>query len=133
MASPPGFGPTAEDVAAIEDLGGSLLVTTDPAEAVAGVDAVYTDVWTSMGQEAEAEDRRRAFAGYTVDEELMSGAAAHAVVLHCLPAHRGEEISAGVMDGPRSVVWRTGRQSHARHARPAVLAAGRVGREDTTT
>ncbi len=105
VASPPGFGPSAEDVAAIEDLGGSLLVTIDPAEAVAGVDAVYTDVWTSMGQEAEAARRRQAFAGYTVDEELMSGAAGHAVVLHCLPAHRGEEISAGVVDGPHSVVW----------------------------
>ncbi len=133
VASPPEFGPTAEDVAAIEDMGGSLLVTTDPVEAVAGVDAVYTDVWTSMGQEAEAEDRRRAFAGYTVDEKLMSGAATHAVVLHCLPAHRGEEISAGVMDGPQSVVWpQAANRMHAMRGLLSWLRDG-SGREDTTT
>ncbi len=133
VASPPGFGPTAEDVAAIEDMGGTLLVTTNPAEAVAGVDAVYTDVWTSMGQEAEAEERRRAFAGYTVDEKLMSVAATHAVVLHCLPAHRGEEISAGVMDGPQSVVWpQAANRMHAMRGLLSWLQDG-SGREDTTT
>jgi ornithine carbamoyltransferase len=133
VASPPGFGPSAEDVTAIEDLGGSLLVTTDPAEAVAGVDAVYTDLWTSMGQEAEAESRRRAFAGYTVDEELMSGAAHHAVALHCLPAHRGDEISAEVMDGPQSVVWV--QAANRMHAMRGLLSwlRDRSGREDATT
>ncbi len=80
-------------------------MTTDPIEAVTGADAVYTDVWTSMGQEDEAESRLAAFAGFQVDGALMAAAAPHAVVLHCLPAHRGEEISAAVVDGPQSVVW----------------------------
>ena len=90
----------------MRSFGGGLVVTTDPVEAVDGVDAVYTDVWTSMGQEAEAGARLRDFAGFEVDAGLMAAAADGAVVLHCLPAHRGEEISAEVMDGPRSVVWR---------------------------
>jgi ornithine carbamoyltransferase len=106
VGSPAGYGPSDEDVELVASFGGRLEVTDDPATAVAGVDAVYTDVWTSMGQEAEAAARREAFAGFEVDEGLMSGAAGHAVVLHCLPAHRGEEISADVVDGPRSVVWR---------------------------
>jgi ornithine carbamoyltransferase len=76
-----------------------------PAEAVDGADAVYTDVWASMGAEDEAEQRRAAFAGFTVDQALMSQARSHAVFLHCLPAHRGEEVSAEVVDGPRSLVW----------------------------
>jgi ornithine carbamoyltransferase len=75
-----------------------------PAEAVRGADAVATDVWISMGQEKEAAARRQAFAGYMLDEKLMSRASPHAIVLHCLPAHRGEEISAGVLDGPQSAV-----------------------------
>ena len=105
VASPPGFGPTAEDQALVRSFGGQLSVTTDPTEAVAAADAVYTDVWTSMGQEAEAESRLAAFIGFQVDEDLMALAAPHAVVLHCLPAHRGEEISAAVVDGPQSVIW----------------------------
>lgn len=95
VASPPGFEP---DVAGV-------MVTGDPPEAVAGADAVYTDVWTSMGQEEEAEARRAAFAGYTVDDALMAGAGPDAVFMHCLPAHRGEEVAASVIDGPRSLVW----------------------------
>jgi ornithine carbamoyltransferase len=75
-----------------------------PAEAVQGADVVATDVWISMGQEKEAAARKQAFAGYMVDEKLMSRASPHAIVLHCLPAHRGEEISAGVLDGPQSAV-----------------------------
>ena len=106
VASPAGYGPSDEDIAAIAALGGVLEVTDDPAVAVRGADAVYTDVWTSMGQEDEAEARRQAFAGYSVDARLVSLASPDAVVLHCLPAHRGEEISAEVVDGPRSVVWR---------------------------
>ena len=88
IATPEGYGP-----------GGTAL------DAVKGADAVYTDVWTSMGQEAEAAARRAAFAGYTVDEDLMAQAAPDAVFLHCLPAHRGEEVSAGVLEGPQSLVW----------------------------
>jgi ornithine carbamoyltransferase len=82
------------------------LVTDDPAEAADGVAALYTDVWTSMGEEDERAARLAAFAGFTVDAALLARAAPDAVVLHCLPAHRGEEISAEVVDGPRSVVWR---------------------------
>ncbi|HLX88563.1 MAG TPA: ornithine carbamoyltransferase [Acidimicrobiales bacterium] len=105
-ASPDGFGPDAEELARLGRLGAELEVTDDPAEAVAGADALYTDVWTSMGQEEESELRRKAFAGYQIDAALLDAAAPGAVVLHCLPAHRGQEISAEVLDGPRSVVWR---------------------------
>jgi len=104
-ASPDGYGPDADDMARVTRLGGDVELTDDPAEAVAGADAVYTDVWTSMGQEEEAALRRKAFAGFTVDDDLLARAAPGAVVLHCLPAHRGEEISAAVIDGPRSRVW----------------------------
>jgi len=91
LAAPQGYRPT-----------GARVYT--PAEAVQGADAVATDVWISMGQEKEAAARRQAFAGYMLDEKLMSRASPHAIVLHCLPAHRGEEISAGVLDGPQSAV-----------------------------
>jgi len=79
---------------------------TRPEEAVAGADAVSTDTWVSMGQEDEAGERHHDFEGYTVDEELMALASPHAVFLHCLPAHRGEEVTGAVIDGPRSRVWR---------------------------
>jgi ornithine carbamoyltransferase len=104
-AAPDGYGPDPDDLARVARLGGEIEVTTDPAEAVAGADAVYTDVWTSMGQEEEAVLRRKAFSGFTVDDDLMAGAGPDAIALHCLPAHRGEEISASVVDGPRSRVW----------------------------
>ncbi len=104
-ASPPGYRPDDRATAAVVAAGGQVLLTDDPAEAVTGVDAVYTDVWTSMGQEAEAHERRRAFEGFTVDRDLMARAP-DAVVLHCLPAHRGEEIAAEVLEGPQSRVWR---------------------------
>jgi ornithine carbamoyltransferase len=105
VASPNVYGPSDAELDRVKSLGGSGLVTVDPAEAVAGADAVYTDVWTSMGQEEESADRLEAFAGFTVDEALMKRAAPHAIVLHCLPAHRGEEITAGVVDGPQSRIW----------------------------
>jgi ornithine carbamoyltransferase len=79
--------------------------TFAPADAVKGADVIITDVWISMGQEKEAVARKQAFAGYMVDEALMARAAPHAIALHCLPAHRGEEISAGVIDGPQSAVF----------------------------
>ena len=79
--------------------------THDPLEAVDQADAVYTDTWTSMGQEREAEKRRRDFAAYQINADLLQGAAAKAVVMHCLPAHRGEEITAEVIDGPQSIVF----------------------------
>lgn len=110
VASPPGHGLGTADVERAAALGrtpGGMVELVDrPEKAVAGADAVYTDVWTSMGQEEEAASRRLAFEGYTVDDRLLSGAAGHAVVLHCLPVHRGEEVTAAVVDGPRSVVWR---------------------------
>jgi ornithine carbamoyltransferase len=104
-ACPGGYAPDPDDIARVVRLGGDIEVTTDPARAVAGADAVYTDVWTSMGYEDEAALRRKAFSGFTVDVDLLAAAAPDAVVLHCLPARRGEEISAAVIDGPRSRVW----------------------------
>ena len=87
------------------ETGGSITVTNVVAEAAADADVLYTDVWASMGQEAEAEARRNAFSGYAVDERALDLAADDCIVMHCLPAHRGEEISAGAIDGPHSVVW----------------------------
>lgn len=105
VATPAGFALPAHIVVRAVALGGSVTVAAEPEEAVQGAHAVYTDVWASMGQEDEAERRRRAFQGYTVDEQLMASAAPGASFLHCLPAHRGEEVSAGVLDSPASVVW----------------------------
>jgi ornithine carbamoyltransferase len=85
--------------------GTKVLLTHDPREAVAGASCVYTDVWASMGQEAEQKERERAFAGFTVDAALMRLAAPDAVFLHCLPAHRGEEVAAEVCDGPQSRIF----------------------------
>ena len=82
-----------------------MTTTDDAVDAADGADAIYTDVWASMGQESEADDRRSAFAGFTVDDALMAAAAPTAVFLHCLPAHRGEEVTAEVLDGPQSRVW----------------------------
>ncbi len=93
---------------------------TDPKKAVENADVVYTDTWTSMGQEEEAQKRRRDFAMYTVDAELLSRAKKDAIVMHCLPAHRGEEITDEVMDGPRSVVF--DQAENRIHAQKAILA-----------
>ncbi|MHB1584936.1 MAG: ornithine carbamoyltransferase [Acidimicrobiales bacterium] len=112
VASPEGYGLGHGELERLRRLAtaagrdGSVVATDDPAAAVGGADAVYTDVWTSMGQEAEAVARRRAFGGYTLDQALLDRAAPGAVVLHCLPAHRGEEITDEVLEGGRSVVWR---------------------------
>lgn len=83
----------------------TVLITEDPDEAVAGAHVINTDVWASMGQETEVAQRRTAFQGYCVDDALLSGAASNAIVLHCLPAHRGEEITEAVLEGPRSRVF----------------------------
>ncbi len=120
VASPPGYGPDPDDVAAIRAVGGEIVVTDDPATAASGAAALYTDVWTSMGEEAETEVRRRAFADYRIDESLLARAAPDAVVLHCLPAHRGEEVSAAVIDGPQSVVWR--QAANRLHAMRGILS-----------
>jgi ornithine carbamoyltransferase len=105
VATPPGFEPSSLAIEKARDAGGRVLLTADPEEAMSVADAVCTDVWASMGQEAEADARRGAFAGYTVTEGLMDKANPGAVFLHCLPAHRGEEVTAGVIDGPSSLVW----------------------------
>ncbi|HEX9529929.1 MAG TPA: ornithine carbamoyltransferase [Acidimicrobiales bacterium] len=105
IASPDGFALPLAEVARVAAIGGAIDTFSSPPEAVAGADAVYTDTWTSMGQEGEAEDRRAAFAGYRVDRALMDRAAKGAVFLHCMPAHRGEEVASEVMDGPRSLIW----------------------------
>ena len=105
VASPPGYEVDSDVVDRARNLGGSIELTSDPYEAVRGADAVYTDVWTSMGQEDEADARRIAFDGYCVDASLMAEANDGAAFLHCLPAHRGEEVAASVIDGPVSLVW----------------------------
>jgi ornithine carbamoyltransferase len=102
VASPPGYGiHDTTDVAS----DWKVEACASPAEAVDGADVIYTDVWVSMGQNEEKAARRQAFVGYTVDESLVAKAAPHAVVMHCLPAHRGEEITDGVLGGPQSLVW----------------------------
>jgi ornithine carbamoyltransferase len=107
IASPPGYEPApyllAEARADAEMTGAQIRVVHDPAEAVHNADAVYTDVWTSMGQEQEADIRREAFASYQVNSALMALARPEAVFLHCLPAHRGEEVTNDVLDGPHSI------------------------------
>ncbi|MFN2503467.1 MAG: ornithine carbamoyltransferase [Acidimicrobiales bacterium] len=100
VATPAGYEPPAD---LLKRSGADL--TTDPAEAVDGADAVYTDVWASMGQEEEAARRATDFAGFCVDDALMARARPGAIFMHCLPAHRGEEVSASVVDGFQSVVW----------------------------
>ncbi|MGK2949697.1 MAG: ornithine carbamoyltransferase [Acidimicrobiales bacterium] len=104
VACPPGYGPTDTDLDRLAGLGLSEppFVTDRPAEAAEGADAVHTDVWASMGQEGEAEARHRAFESFQVDEAVMAAAPAHAVFMHCLPAHRGEEVAGSVVDGPQS-------------------------------
>ncbi len=108
-ACPAEYAPPAQAVAAARDVaratGGSVDVTPDVRAASAGADVLYTDVWTSMGQEAEANARRIAFRGYSITAELLALAAPDAFVLHCLPAHDGEEITAEVLYGPQSAVW----------------------------
>ena len=114
VASPEGYHlPTAavQRATAGARFGARLRLFTDPADAVAGADAVYTDTWVSMGQEAEKAERRRVFESFTVDGRLMSGAAPHAIFMHCMPAYRGFEVTGEVMDGPAS---RAIRQGHNR-------------------
>lgn len=118
VATPQGYRPDAGIVAQARELG-SITVTQDAAEALDGADAVYTDVWTSMGQEAESEERRRAFAPYQVNSELFGRAKAEAIFLHCLPAKRGEEVTDQVMESPRSAVF--DQAENRLHAQKALL------------
>ncbi len=125
IACPEGYAPEAALVAQAEgwaaDTGGSVRIVREPAEAVEAADAVYTDVWVSMGQDGETEARTAAFRGYVVDEALMRHAAPHAVFLHDLPAHRGLEVTAGVIDGPASVVF--DQAENRLHTAKAILEA----------
>jgi ornithine carbamoyltransferase len=109
VATPAGYRPQPDVEAIARDIaaeqGGSIALTTDPRAAVAGADAVYTDVWVSMGEEAEQAQRLRDLAPYQITSEIMALARPYAVFMHCLPAHRGQEVAGGVIDGPASVVW----------------------------
>jgi len=124
VATPPGYEPE-ESVSeqarnAAEAAGTRLEITSDPAAAVRGADVVYTDVWTSMGLEAEREERLRVFPAYQVNEKLLAHAKREAIVLHCLPAHRGEEITEEVLEGPQSVVF--DQAENRLHVQKALLA-----------
>ena len=118
VATPPGYQPDAGIVAQAREMG-SITVTQDAAEALDGADAVYTDVWTSMGQEAESAERQRAFAPYQVNSELFALAKPEAIFLHCLPAKRGEEVTDQVMESPRSAVF--DQAENRLHAQKALL------------
>jgi ornithine carbamoyltransferase len=124
IASPHGYQPLDAIVqrasAIAAGTGGSVAVGDDPEGASNGADVLYTDVWASMGQEDDAEARKRAFAGYTLDDRLLKLASDDAIVLHCLPAHRGEEIAASVIDGDRSRVF--DQAENRLHAQKALLA-----------
>ena len=118
-ATPKGYEPPAEVVAlARED--GEVELTSEPHAAAEGADVLYTDVWTSMGQEEERARRLTDLAGYGIDEELVRAAAPEAIVLHCLPAHYGEEISEDVVYGPQSAVW--DEAENRLHAQKALMA-----------
>ncbi|MEP7382418.1 MAG: ornithine carbamoyltransferase [Gemmatimonadota bacterium] len=124
LACPEGYEPDAAILARAR-AGGNVVLVRDPGEAVRGAHVVTTDVWASMGQEEEQAARARAFAGFTVDEALMARAEPNAIFLHCLPAHRGEEVTASVIDGPQNRVWdEAENRLHIQKAIMAVLMGG---------
>jgi ornithine carbamoyltransferase len=133
IATPKGYEPDAQIVAAAlaiaDETGAAIELMNDPHQAVLGVDAIYTDAWTSMGWEHEAEQRAGIFAPYQVNDPLVAGAAPHAVFMHCLPAHRGEEITDSVMDCERSVVFdQAENRMHVQKAILLLLLGGEMGR-----
>ena len=119
LACPPELAPPADCVAWARGEGAAVEISEDPREAVDGADCVVTDIWVSMGQSG-ADRRKRMLAPYRVDEDLMSRAAPDAIFMHCLPARRGEEVSAGVIDGPQSAVW--DEAENRLHAQKGILA-----------
>ena len=119
-ATPPEYRPDEEAVRIARDAGGSVELVEDPGAAVEGADVLYTDVWTSMGQEAENERRVRDLQGYGIDGDVVRAAAGDVVVLHCLPAHYGEEITEDVLYGPQSAVW--DQAENRLHAQKALMA-----------
>jgi ornithine carbamoyltransferase len=133
IATPPGYEPDRQIVEDARQMarktGASIELLTDPREAVAGADAVYTDAWASMGHEHEAAERAMIFPPYQVNDELVAGAAPHAVFMHCLPAHRGEEITDAVMDSERSVVFdQAENRLHVQKAILMLLLGGKQNR-----
>lgn len=124
VATPKGYAPAEAVAARAREIaaatGAMVTLVTDSAQAVGGADVVYTDLWTSMGQEGEREERARVFRPYQVNAELLRRARPTAVVMHCLPAHRGEEIAADVLDGPQSIVY--DQAENRLHAQKALLA-----------
>jgi ornithine carbamoyltransferase len=119
-ATPEGYRPAEEAVRIACEAGGSVELTVDPRTAVEDADVLYTDVWTSMGQDAEREQRLRDLAGYSIDADLVALASPGAIILHCLPAHYGEEITEDVLYGPQSAVW--DEAENRLHAQKALMA-----------
>jgi ornithine carbamoyltransferase len=119
VACPPGYEPEPSALATVRRLGGSVTVTTEAPEAANGADVLYTDVWTSMGQEAQRAERQEAFSRYQLNDRLLGFAKPNALVMHCLPAHRGEEITDAVLDGPRSIVL--DQAENRLHAQKAII------------
>ncbi len=133
VATPQGYEPHPQVLADAHEIaqetGASIELVPDPYEAVNGADAVYTDTWTSMGQEREAEEREPVFAPYQVNEQLMVPAAPHAVFMHCLPAHRGQEVTDAVIDSPQSIVFdQAENRMHVQKAILLLLLGGGMGR-----
>jgi ornithine carbamoyltransferase len=125
LACPEGYEPADHLMERAKNANAKITLTRDPKEAIDGADVVNTDVWASMGQEDEQKKRERDFAGYTVNKQLMRRASTDAIFLHCLPAHRGEEVSAEVIDGPQSRVWdEAENRLHIQKAIMAVLMGG---------
>jgi ornithine carbamoyltransferase len=119
-ATPSGYEPDESAVRVAREAGGEVEIVNDPREAVTDADVLYTDVWTSMGQEEERERRLRDLAGFGIDADLLRHAGERAIVLHCLPAHYGEEITEDVLYGPQSAVW--DEAENRLHAQKALLA-----------
>ncbi|HET9741450.1 MAG TPA: ornithine carbamoyltransferase [Terriglobales bacterium] len=133
IATPTGYEPNAQVVSLAKSIatttGATIMLTNNPQKAVAGADAVYTDVWASMGQEDEAADRKNIFGAYQVSDALMAKAAPHAIFMHCLPAHRGDEVSASVIDSSRSVVFdQAENRLHVQKAILLMLLGGSIHR-----
>lgn len=120
VAYPKGYSPDARVVTAARQAGAVVELTDSPAEAVRDADVIYTDTWISMGDEAQRDARLKAFAGYQVNDELLAAAPGHAIVMHCLPAHRGYEISSAVLDAPRAVVF--DQAENRKHAQKFLMA-----------
>jgi len=120
LACPKGYEPDAKVLAWAQEQSSRITLTHDPKEAVRGADVLNTDVWASMGQESEQKEREKAFAGYQLNEELLDEAQGNCMVLHCLPAHRGEEITDEVIEGPHSAVW--DEAENRLHVQKAIMA-----------